>query len=135
MKLPCDNLILFDGVCNFCASSVRFIIRHDKHAIFKFVSIQSQLGKDIYKSYEFDLDDMQTFLVLTNGQAFLRSDAAIEITRRFGGIWKIFLVFKIVPRSLRDWFYSILARNRYRWFGRRDSCLIPTEDIKQRFLA
>jgi predicted DCC family thiol-disulfide oxidoreductase YuxK len=70
MKLPCNNLILFDGVCNFCASSVRFIIRHDKHAIFKFVSIQSQLGKDIYKSYGLDLDNMQTFLVLTNGQFF-----------------------------------------------------------------
>lgn len=135
MTTPHDNLILFDGVCNFCTSSVQFILRHDNTAVFKFASIQSDVGREIYRTYGLDPNDIQTFLVLTKGRALLRSDAAIEVARQFGGLWRLFIAFKVIPRELRDWAYSFVARHRYHWFGRRDTCMIPSEDVRRRFLA
>ena len=135
MTVSHDNLIVFDGVCNFCTSSVQFILRHDRGAVFRFVSIQSELGREICRTSGLDPDDMQTFLVFTNGRVLLRSDAALEVAKQFGGLWRLLVLFKVVPRRLRDWVYSFVARHRYRWFGRRDSCMIPSEKVRQRFLA
>jgi predicted DCC family thiol-disulfide oxidoreductase YuxK len=135
MTLPHENLILFDGVCNFCNSSVRFIIRHDKKAVFKFLPIQSALGREIYQSAGLDPDDFQTFLVFTGGRTLVRSDAALEVARQFGDAWRLLGVFRIVPKGVRDWVYSFIARRRYYWFGRRDACMVPSESVKQRFLA
>lgn len=129
-----DNLILFDGVCNFCTSAVQFIIRRDRKAFFRFVSVQSDFGREICLNSGLDPDDVQTFLVLRNGQALVRSDAALEVARQFGGAWRMLVLLKIVPRGLRDWVYAFVAKHRYRWFGRRDSCMIPSEEIKDRFL-
>lgn len=130
-----QNLILFDGVCNLCTSSVRFIIRHDREAVFKFLSIQSELGRELYSAAGFDPDDFNTLVLLTGGRTLARSDAALEIVKQFAGVWRMFAVFRIVPSPLRDWVYGVIARNRYRWFGRHDTCMIPTEDIRQRFLG
>lgn len=135
MTTPHDNLILFDGVCNLCNWSVQFILRHDKTAVFTFASIQSDVGREIYRFSGLDPDDIQTFLLLTKGQVLLRSDAAIGVARQFGGLWRLFIAFKVIPRGLRDWAYSFVARHRYRWFGRRDTCMIPSEDVRRRFLA
>ena len=132
---PYDNLILFDGVCNLCANSVQFVIRHDPRGTFKFLSIQSDLGREVYRDAGLDPDEPQTFALVSKGQTLIRSDAAIEIARQFGGAWGLFAVFKIVPRGLRDWVYSQVASRRYKWFGKRDSCLIPTEEIRSRFLG
>ena len=134
MILPHDNLILFDGVCNFCTSSVQFIIRHDRGAVFRFVSIQSDLGGKICRTAGLDPDDIQTFLVLTKGRALIRSEAALEVAKQFGGWWRLLVVFKMVPRGVRDWAYSVVARHRYRWFGRRDACMTPSADVRERFL-
>ena len=135
MELPWDNLILFDGLCNLCSRTVQFIIRNDRLAIYKFASIQSEIGQNIYRHHGLNPDDAQTFLLLSKGKVFQRSDAAIEMARQFGGIWRLASLFKILPRWFRDWLYSMLARNRYRWFGRRVQCIVPTDEIKGRFLG
>jgi predicted DCC family thiol-disulfide oxidoreductase YuxK len=130
-----DNLVLFDGVCNFCTASVQFIIRHDRQAVFRFASIQSELGREMYRCHGLDPADIQTFLVLSGGRALVRSDAAIEVASRFGGALRLLAVFRLVPQALRDWIYSIIARNRYRWFGRTGACMIPTPELRERFLG
>lgn len=130
-----DNLVLFDGVCNFCHAGVQFILRHDRQNVFHFASIQSELGQKLYREHGLNPADLQTLLVLSRGQAFTRSDAALEVAIRLGGIWRLFGVFKIVPRSLRDWGYSFFARNRYRWFGRAEACILPTPELRKRFLG
>jgi predicted DCC family thiol-disulfide oxidoreductase YuxK len=135
MREEPDNLVLFDGVCNLCASSVQFIIRHDKEAVFHFASIQSDLGQEIYRRHGLDPADLDTFMVLTGGRALVRSDAAIEVAARCGGAWKLIKVFQMAPRPTRDWVYSFVARHRYRWFGRKEACLVPTPEIRNRFIA
>jgi predicted DCC family thiol-disulfide oxidoreductase YuxK len=130
-----DNLVLFDGVCNLCNASVQFIIRHDRTAIFHFVALQSEIGREICRSQGLDPADAQTFVLISGGRILVRSDAAIQVVSRFGGAWRFFEVFRLVPRVARDWIYSVVARNRYRWFGRTDACMIPIPDVKARFLG
>jgi predicted DCC family thiol-disulfide oxidoreductase YuxK len=129
-----ENLILFDGVCNFCSASVRFVIRHDRRAIFRFASLQSELGKEICRRRGIDPEDIQTFLVNVEGRILVRSDAAIAVASRFGGVWKIAALLRLVPRVARDSVYAMIARNRYRWFGRTALCMTPEPNIKDRFL-
>ena len=135
MPLPPDNLILFDGVCNLCSSSVQFIIRHDRRAVFKFTPIQSHLGEAIYREAGLEPNDPETFLVLSSGRTLVRSDAALEVARHFGGFWRLLSALRVVPRSWRDAVYRAIAKRRYRWFGKRDACLVPSEEIKQRFVT
>jgi predicted DCC family thiol-disulfide oxidoreductase YuxK len=134
MNPPGDNVLLFDGLCNLCVGSIRFIIRHDRRALFKFASIQSEAGQKLYQAHGLDPNNLHTMLLITKTQAYFKSDAALEVARQFGGFWKLLLIFKIIPRSVRDWVYATIARNRYRWFGRRDTCLIPDPAIRERFL-
>jgi predicted DCC family thiol-disulfide oxidoreductase YuxK len=130
-----ENLVLFDGVCNLCTASVQFIIRHDRAAIFYFAPLQSEIGREICQSQGLDPVDVQTFVLISRGRMLVRSDAAIEAISRFGGAWKFVTIFRLIPRVVRDWIYSTIARNRYRWFGRTDACMIPTPDVKVRFLG
>lgn len=130
-----DNLILFDGVCNLCSALVQFVIRHDPAAKFRFAAIQSEIGGEIFQSHGLDPADLQTFVFAAEGKMFLRSDAAIEVVSRFGGAWKICKIFRFVPTVLRNAMYSFIARNRYRWFGRKEVCMVPTAEIKERFLV
>ena len=132
-NLP-NDLILFDGVCNLCSASVQFVIRHDSAAKFRFAAIQSEIGREIFQRRGLDPANLHTFVFITDGRIFLRSDAAIEVVARFGGAWKLLRVFSLVPRSVRDAIYSFIAQNRYRWFGRHEVCMIPTPEIKERFL-
>ena len=135
MELPCDNLILFDGACNLCAGSVQFILRRDKHGLFKFAPIQSEVGRRVYAGVGLDPGDLQTFVLATRAGVYLRSDAALETLRLLGGWWRLPALARLVPRMIRDWVYSFIARHRYRWFGRRASCLLPTDDNRARFLT
>jgi predicted DCC family thiol-disulfide oxidoreductase YuxK len=130
-----DNVILFDGVCNLCSALVQFVIRHDHAGRFRFAAIQSEIGQQIFRRHGLDPGDLQTFVLITHEKTLLRSDAAIEVVSRFGGAWKACRVFRLVPRAARDSIYSFVARNRYRWFGRKDACMIPTPEIKERFLG
>ena len=133
-KIP-DNLVLFDGLCNLCSGLVHFVIRHDPAARFRFAAIQSEVGREIFQSHGLDPAELQTFVFIADGRIFLRSDAAIEVVSRFAGWWSSLGLFRFVPRWVRDPIYSFVARNRYRWFGRREVCMLPTPEIKERFFG
>ncbi|MBL7845282.1 MAG: thiol-disulfide oxidoreductase DCC family protein [Cyclobacteriaceae bacterium] len=135
-KLNKDFLavVLFDGVCNLCSNSVQFIIKRDPKARFKFASLQSAYGQAELTRFNLDPTQLHS-IILVQGDTFLeRSNAALEIARHLSGAWPLFYAFKIVPRFLRDPVYNWIARNRYRWFGRKNECWLPTHDLRDRFL-
>ena len=127
-------IIVFDGVCNLCESSVNFVIRRDERRNFKFARAQSQIGIDLQNQYDINVLDLETMVLIKDGVAYAKSDAAIEIAKNLDGLWKILSSIKVVPKTVRDWIYSKIAKNRYRWFGKKDSCMVPSMDIKSRFL-
>ncbi len=129
-----DHIIFFDGVCNLCNSSVDFIIRRDRKAVFKFISLQSPLATELLAPYPVDTSHMKTFVLLKQNKLFTRSDAALEVARDLDGIWRFLYYFKIVPGFIRNAVYRVISRNRYRWFGKRDTCRLPSASEKARFL-
>ena len=129
-----NNIILFDGVCNFCDSSVNFIIDRDKKNIFKFSALQSEKGQEILEYFKLPKDDFDSFVFIENDKVFKKSSAALKIANKLGGLWKLFYPLIIIPKFIRDFFYSLIANNRYKLFGRKDVCRIPTPELKQKFL-
>ncbi len=129
-----DHLLLFDGVCHLCDASVRFILRRDPTGKIKFAPIQSPFGSQLYTQHGLDPAAPNAMLFLTPTGAFQASDAALEIARTLGGLWQLALIFKPLPRALRDTVYYFIARNRYRWFGKDESCMMPTAELKERML-
>jgi predicted DCC family thiol-disulfide oxidoreductase YuxK len=131
-----DNreILLFDGVCNFCNATVKFILRNDKAGRFTLGSIQSSPGQELIEKYHIPVKGLETFVYLHDGQYLLRSDAILQVMKNLGGIWKLTYIFKIVPRFIRDAVYNFIARNRYRFFGKRESCMLPTPEQRARFL-
>jgi predicted DCC family thiol-disulfide oxidoreductase YuxK len=128
------NLLLFDGVCNLCDHSVQFVLSHDPRGLIKFASIQSELGSRLYRERGLDPEAPTAMLLLTPAGAFSQSDAAIEIGRLLGGGYRALLLLKIIPKFLRDGVYLFIARNRYRWFGKKDQCMMPKPEWRQRFI-
>jgi predicted DCC family thiol-disulfide oxidoreductase YuxK len=133
MKFMENPIILFDGVCNFCNSSVNFIIEHDKQGVFKFAPLQSEIGKKYID--KFGLSAIDSVILVEDEKAFTHSTAALKIAKRLDGIWSWASVFIIVPRFIRDFFYKLFAANRYRLFGKQDACMLPTPEIRARFLG
>lgn len=129
-----NNIILFDGVCNFCDSSVNFIIDRDKKNIFKFAALQSEKGQELLDYFKLPKDDFDSFIFVANNKAYKKSSAALEISKRLGGLWIVFYPLVIIPKFIRDFLYSLIAKNRYRLFGKKDACRIPTPEFKQKFL-
>jgi len=129
-----QNVIIFDGVCKFCNNSVNFIIKRDHHNVFLFAPMQSEAAQDLIAKYNVKDVGFDTFLLIKNNKCFYRTDAVLEITKDLSGYWYLFRVFKLLPRSFRDYFYRLLARNRYDIFGKTDKCMVPTPDIKNKFL-
>lgn len=128
------NIILFDGVCNLCSGSVQFILSRDPKGTFKFASLQSDYGQQQLKRLGLNPTQLHS-IILLRGENFLqRSDAALEIAKHLNGAWRVFYVFKIFPPFIRDGIYNWIANNRYRFFGKKDSCWIPTPELKERFL-
>lgn len=134
MIKPTHRIIFFDGVCNLCNTFVRFIIKRDPEARFTFASLQSEEAAAILNEYASKIEGRDTVIYLANGKISTRSTAGLRILKDLGGIWSVFSVFLIIPPFLRDPVYSILAKYRYRFFGKRESCIVPTEDLKSRFL-
>jgi predicted DCC family thiol-disulfide oxidoreductase YuxK len=126
--------ILFDGVCNLCNASVRFVLRRDPHARFRFAALQSEAGRRLLEEHRLPADELSTVVVVADGRAYTRSDAALRIARGLGGAWPALGALRVVPRPLRDRAYGVVARNRYRWFGRREECMLPTPELRERFL-
>lgn len=131
------KLILFDGICNLCNSSVQFVIKRDKKDVFRFAALQSELGEKLLKERGIDPGDTDSIIVIEPDVAYYtRSQAAIEIASELGGGWPLLRIFEyILPRPLRDGLYNLIARNRYAWFGKKDQCMIPTPELKAKFLG
>jgi predicted DCC family thiol-disulfide oxidoreductase YuxK len=127
-------IILFDGICNLCSQIVQFVIRHDPEARFKFASLQSEAGQRVMRQQQLPEGEMDSFILIADGRAYKKSAAALQLARRLGGPWPLLYIFIAVPGPIRDAVYDWVARNRYRWFGNKESCLIPTAELKQRFL-
>lgn len=126
-------IILFDGVCNLCNHSVQFILKRDKDQHFKFASLQSETGKQLIEKYQIE-PNMKSLVLIEENQYFLKSTAALRICRNLNGLWSILIILLIIPRPLRDALYTIIANNRYKWFGKSESCMLPTTELKERFL-
>lgn len=129
-----DQIILFDGECHFCDRSVQFILKRDRHGYFKFASLQSELGQKLLKKHQIPTDT-DSFVLVTSKQAYVKSTAALKVVRHLTGLWKILYVFILVPRPLRNFVYDVIAKNRYRWFGRKESCDLSTPEMRRRFLS
>jgi predicted DCC family thiol-disulfide oxidoreductase YuxK len=127
-------IVLFDGVCNFCNGSVNFIIDRDAARRFRFASLQSEAGQALLRSFGMRTRDFDTIVLVENGRACTRSSAALRIARQLGGWWSLFTVLFAIPPFLRDAVYDIFASNRYRWFGKAETCRVPTPESRERFL-
>ena len=132
-ELPA-SLILFDGVCNFCCSWVRFLIRRDPGKKFRFAALQSSAGQEVQRRVGLKPDQLTTMILLEGNRHYVKSSAALRIARRMKGPWPLLFLFIVIPAPLRDLFYDFFARNRTRWFGRQENCMVPTPDVKERFL-
>ena len=129
-----NPIVLFDGVCNLCSGSVQFLLKRDPEARFRFASLQSEVGQTIQVEHGLDPGALSSVLLLENGRLYQESEAALRIARHLPGAWKLLTAFKIVPRPLRDGLYRFIARNRYRWFGKAETCWLPTPELRGRFL-
>lgn len=128
-------VILFDGVCNLCNASVNFIIDRDSQGLFRFASLQSDFGKKELKRIGTDSSQLSSIVLLSDGEVFTKSTAALKIAKDLSGAISSMHVFLWVPSVIRDYFYDFIARNRYRWFGKTDACRLPTAGMKKRFVA
>jgi len=127
-------VILFDGVCNFCNSSVNFIIKRNREKDIRFAALQSEAGKRLLNEYRLPAGEMESIVFIENGNAYQRSSAALRICRRLSGAWPLCYGFILVPRFIRDAVYNWIAANRYKWFGVQEQCMIPTPEVRERFI-
>ncbi|AXT55412.1 DUF393 domain-containing protein [Aquimarina sp. MMG015] len=135
MNFEGKKIILFDGVCNLCNGAVNFIIKRDKNDVFRYASLQSDIGKKLASEIGVDTSKLDTILLIEPSVAYYhKSTAALQIAKRLSGGYPLLSVFLIFPKILRDWFYDIIAKNRYKWFGKRDNCVIPTPELKALFI-
>lgn len=139
--LPCrieqqmnSPVILFDGICNYCNAMVNFIIRQDKKKIFRFAALQSGAGQEILREFDLPKNNLESFILVDNGKIYQRSSAALRLYHKLSWYWKWTLVFWIVPKFIRDGVYNLVAKNRYKWFGKKERCMIPLPEVRDRFL-
>ena len=129
-----SKIILFDGVCNLCNGAINFIIKRNSKATLKFASLQSDTGKQLLKEYNIDSLKTDSIVLIDSNKAFLKSDAALRIAKDLDDAYPLLYSFIIIPAFIRNSIYDLIARNRYKWFGKKESCMIPTPDLKSRFL-
>jgi len=128
------KVVLFDGVCNLCNESVQFIIKNDKKNTFQFSSLQSEFGQKILTKNQLNTNDFDSILLLDQEKIFDKSDAALRIAKELDFPIRLLSVLLIIPKPIRDYYYSIIAKNRYKWFGKKESCWIPTAELKNKFI-
>ena len=127
------NIILFDGVCNLCNGLVKFMFKYDKKAVFSFASLQSEMAKDLLK--EAGITEVpDSVIVIREGKALVKSEAALYIIQKLGGFFRLLLILRFLPLSIRNKIYDEIAKRRYKWFGKKESCMIPTKEQRKRFL-
>lgn len=128
------HIVFFDGVCNLCNKSVDFILKRDHHRKFRYASLQSSIADNMLGEKGVDTSDIRTIILLKDQKIFYKSDAVLEIARDLRPPWPVLYIFKLVPRFIRDAMYNLISKNRYNWFGKRDTCRIPTTEEKDLFL-
>lgn len=135
--LPTNKkIILFDGICNLCDKSVQYIIKHDRKDIFRFVSIQSELGIKILKHIGVDNNQVDSIVLYQPRVAyFIKADAALKILKELNTYYRFLLIFSILPSFVKNSIYDFIASNRYKWYGKKESCLVPTQELKAKFLS
>tara|TARA_R110000851_G_scaffold86328_9_gene187493 strand:+ start:1692 stop:2102 length:411 start_codon:yes stop_codon:yes gene_type:complete len=130
-----NKIILFDGVCNLCNSSVQYVIKRDKSNAYRFAALQSEIGKKLVEERGIDTSQIDSIILIEPGVAYYtKSTAALKIAQSFGGVWQLTSVFEWIPEKIRDWVYDYIAKNRYKWYGKKDACMIPTPELKSKFL-
>lgn len=127
------RIILFDGICNLCNQSVQFIIKRDPKGYFQFASLQSEVGRSLLARYNIK-QDMQSIILIDEDKYYTKADAALRICSKLKGLWKLISIFIIIPSPILDIFYNLIAKNRYKWFGKTDHCMLPNPEVKKRFL-
>lgn len=132
MKQP--PVIFFDGLCNLCNAAVHFVIKRDPEGIFKFCSLQSPSASDLLANHNFQAKDLSSFILLQNDKVYTRSDAALKVARQLQSPLKFLYGFVIVPSFIRNGVYNFISKNRYRWFGKREECMVPNASLSERFL-
>lgn len=128
-------VLLFDGVCNLCNASVQWVLLRDKKGVFRFAALQSEIGQHLLKARDMSGETLDSVVVVSGEQVLTHSDAPLEVVRLLGGGWSLLYVFRWLPRWIRDSIYRYIARNRYRWFGKKESCMLPRPEWKERFLS
>ena len=127
-------ILLFDGVCNLCNGSIQFIIPRDPEGTLRFAPLQSEIGETVREAAGLSTDDLETVVLVDDGKAYLRSDAAIRVGEHLGGVYRLLSLGRLLPRPLRDRIYEFVADHRYDWFGRKDQCMVPDDDVSDRFI-
>jgi predicted DCC family thiol-disulfide oxidoreductase YuxK len=127
-------IVLFDGVCNLCNGTVQFLLKQDRRKKLRFASLQGAFGQALLSSQRENQPAPESFMLLDNGHIYTHSTGALRVLYHLGGVWKILSYLRVIPRFIRDGVYRFIAANRYRWFGKRDTCMVPGEDVRERFL-
>jgi len=130
-----ECIVLFDGVCNLCNGTVQCIIKNDSKQRFRFAALQSDKAKTLLEANGIQNSVIDSVVLVVDGRAWVKSDAVLQISRRLGGLWPICYVGVVIPRRLRDSLYDFVAKNQYQWFGKEQSCWLPTPELRQRFLS
>ena len=135
MVIPSGKkIVLFDGVCNLCSSSVQFILKRDKKNQFLFGSLQGDYGQRVLQHYHLPTDNFNSFMLLEGDKLYTRSSGALRMLKHLGGGWGLLYGFMIVPKFIRDSVYNFIATNRYKWFGKKEACWLPRPEWKEKFL-
>lgn len=127
------RVIFFDGVCNLCNASVQFVIEHDKENYFKYSALQGDFAKEILPKFNINPSHFNSILLVENGTLYTKSSAALRVAKKLNGFWPLLYGFIVVPKFIRDWVYDIIARNRYKWWGKKESCWVPTPALRAKF--
>ena len=128
------SIILFDGVCNLCNGAVNFVIKRDPGNVFKFTPLQEKQGILLLKKHAIDAQELDSIVLVENKKVYTKSSAALRIARKMSNLWPLFFVLLIIPRFIRDGVYDFIAKNRYKWFGKKEQCMIPTPGLREKFL-
>lgn len=127
-------IILFDGLCNFCNAAVNFVFKKDRQGTIHFAALQSEIGQQLLQQYHLSATDLSSFVFIHNKQAHIKSTASLKVCRHLKGAWPLLYGFILVPAFIRNAVYDFIAKNRYRWFGKKASCMVPTAEMKSKFL-
>ena len=133
-KRSTHSIIIFDGVCNLCNGAVNFVIKRDPRNVFKFTPLQEKQGVLLLKKHAVDTQKLDSIVLIENGNVYIKSSAALRIARKMSNLWPLFFVLLIIPSFIRDGVYDFIAKNRYKWFGKKEQCMIPTPGFREKFL-